>query len=153
MGTPMIWQLSSRRSISQMSRCGPLHGRGEVARYIGRHGTKRVAAAVLIGAVPPVMVNQPQSGRGSDRSIDGLRAVSLKTVLSSGRLRHHVLWRQSARRESLAGDAGSVLAWTCRAVSRMFMTASGISEDRLSRGPQENRVTLMHRQVMSDGFR
>src|SRR6185503_19585063 len=31
-------------------------GGGEVARYIGRHGTKRVAKAVLIGAVPPIML-------------------------------------------------------------------------------------------------
>jgi non-heme chloroperoxidase len=31
-------------------------GGGEVARYIGRHGTSRVAKAVLIGAVPPLMV-------------------------------------------------------------------------------------------------
>jgi non-heme chloroperoxidase len=31
-------------------------GGGEVARYIGRHGTKRVAQAVLIGAVPPLML-------------------------------------------------------------------------------------------------
>jgi non-heme chloroperoxidase len=31
-------------------------GGGEVARYIGRHGTKRVSRAVLIGAIPPVMV-------------------------------------------------------------------------------------------------
>ena len=31
-------------------------GGGEVARYIGRHGTKRVAMAVLIGAVPPTML-------------------------------------------------------------------------------------------------
>jgi non-heme chloroperoxidase len=31
-------------------------GGGEVARYIGRHGTQRVAKVVLIGAVPPVMV-------------------------------------------------------------------------------------------------
>jgi non-heme chloroperoxidase len=30
-------------------------GGGEVARYIGRHGTKRVAKAALIGAVPPLM--------------------------------------------------------------------------------------------------
>ena len=28
----------------------------EVARYIGRHGTKRVAKAVLIGAIPPLML-------------------------------------------------------------------------------------------------
>ena len=31
-------------------------GGGEVARYIGRHGTKRVAGAVMIGAVPPLML-------------------------------------------------------------------------------------------------
>jgi len=31
-------------------------GGGEVARYIGRHGTKRVSKAVLIGAVPPLML-------------------------------------------------------------------------------------------------
>ena len=31
-------------------------GGGEVARYIGRHGTTRVAKAVLIGAVPPLML-------------------------------------------------------------------------------------------------
>ena len=31
-------------------------GGGEVTRYIGRHGTKRVAGAVLIGAVPPLML-------------------------------------------------------------------------------------------------
>src|SRR5215813_10994870 len=31
-------------------------GGGEVARYIGRHGTARVARAVLVGAVPPLMI-------------------------------------------------------------------------------------------------
>src|SRR5918993_3459002 len=31
-------------------------GGGEVARYIGRHGTSRVAKAVLLGAVPPLML-------------------------------------------------------------------------------------------------
>src|SRR6266446_3994630 len=34
-------------------------GGGEVARYIGRHGTQRVAKAVLIGAVPPLMLKTP----------------------------------------------------------------------------------------------
>src|SRR5438445_583222 len=36
-------------------------GGGEVARYIGRHGTKRVAMAVLIGAVPPLMLKTSAS--------------------------------------------------------------------------------------------
>jgi non-heme chloroperoxidase len=37
---------------------------GEVARYIGRHGTKRVAKAVLIGAVPPVMLKSARNPGG-----------------------------------------------------------------------------------------
>jgi non-heme chloroperoxidase len=38
---------------------GHATGGGEVAGEIGRHGTQRVAKAVLIGAVPPVMVQTP----------------------------------------------------------------------------------------------
>jgi len=39
-------------------------GGGEVARYIGRYGTKRVAKAVLIAAVPPLMVKTPDNPEG-----------------------------------------------------------------------------------------
>jgi non-heme chloroperoxidase len=39
-------------------------GGGEVARYIGRHGTKRVAKAVLIGAVPPLMLKTDSNPNG-----------------------------------------------------------------------------------------
>jgi len=39
-------------------------GGGEVARYIGRHGTKRVDKAVLISAVPPLMVKTPANPAG-----------------------------------------------------------------------------------------
>jgi non-heme chloroperoxidase len=39
-------------------------GGGEVARYIGRHGTKRVAKAVLMGAVPPLMLKTPANPGG-----------------------------------------------------------------------------------------
>jgi non-heme chloroperoxidase len=39
-------------------------GGGEVARYIGRHGSKRVAKAVLIGAVPPLMLKTPANPDG-----------------------------------------------------------------------------------------
>ena len=40
-------------------------GGGEVARYIGRHGTKRVAKAVLIGAVPPLMLKTSANPAGT----------------------------------------------------------------------------------------
>ncbi len=39
-------------------------GGGEVARYLGRHGTKRVAKAVLISAVPPLMLMTPANPGG-----------------------------------------------------------------------------------------
>jgi non-heme chloroperoxidase len=39
-------------------------GGGEVARYLGRHGTKRVAKAVLIGAVPPLMLKTDKNPGG-----------------------------------------------------------------------------------------
>ena len=50
-------------------------GGGEVARYIGRHGTKRVAKAVLIGAVPPLMLKTTANPGGLPMEVfDGLRA-------------------------------------------------------------------------------
>ena len=39
-------------------------GGGEVVRYIGRHGTKRVTKAVLIAAVPPIMLKTPANPEG-----------------------------------------------------------------------------------------
>ncbi|MEP6957222.1 MAG: alpha/beta hydrolase [Nitrospirota bacterium] len=50
-------------------------GGGEVARYIGRHGTKRVAKAVLIGAVPPLMLKTPANPDGTPiEAFDQIRA-------------------------------------------------------------------------------
>jgi len=53
-------------------------GGGEVARYIGRHGTKRVAKAVLIGAVPPLMLKTAANPGGLPIEVfDGIRASTL----------------------------------------------------------------------------
>jgi non-heme chloroperoxidase len=49
-------------------------GGGEVARYIGRHGSRRVAKAVLVGAVPPQMVKSPTNPGGLPMDVfDGIR--------------------------------------------------------------------------------
>jgi non-heme chloroperoxidase len=51
-------------------------GGGEVARYLGRHGAKRVAKAVLISAVPPLMLKTEKNPGGLPISVfDGLRAA------------------------------------------------------------------------------
>ena len=50
-------------------------GGGEVARYIGRHGTERVAKAVLVGAVPPLMVKTANNPEGLPiEAFDQIRA-------------------------------------------------------------------------------
>jgi non-heme chloroperoxidase len=49
-------------------------GGGEVARYVGRHGTARVAKAVLIGAVPPIMLKTVANPSGLPMDVfDGIR--------------------------------------------------------------------------------
>jgi non-heme chloroperoxidase len=53
-------------------------GGGEVARYIGRHGTKRVAKAVLISAVAPLMLKTAANPEGLAIEVfDGIRASTL----------------------------------------------------------------------------
>jgi non-heme chloroperoxidase len=50
-------------------------GGGEVARYIGRHGTSKIAKAGLISAVPPLMLKTPQNPAGTPlTAFDGIRA-------------------------------------------------------------------------------
>jgi non-heme chloroperoxidase len=50
-------------------------GGGEVARYIGRHGSKRVRKAVLVAAVPPIMLKSPANPEGLPMEVfDQIRA-------------------------------------------------------------------------------
>ena len=54
-------------------------GGGEVTRYIGRHGTKRVAKAVLIAAVPPLLLKTAANPEGLPMELfDGIRAALVK---------------------------------------------------------------------------
>ncbi len=54
-------------------------GGGEVARYIGRHGSKRVTKAVLISAVPPIMLQSPKNPGGLPIKVfDDIRAAVVK---------------------------------------------------------------------------
>lgn len=53
-------------------------GGGEVARYIGRHGTARVKKAVLVASVPPLMLKTDSNPNGVPLEVfDGLRQASL----------------------------------------------------------------------------
>src|ERR1700738_587620 len=67
--------LTEKLDLKNAIHVGHSTGGGEVARYIGRHGAKRVGMAVLISAVPPLMVKTEKTPGGLPVSIfDGLRA-------------------------------------------------------------------------------
>jgi non-heme chloroperoxidase len=57
-------ELVERLGLKSAVHVGHSTGGGEVARYIGRHGTERVAKAILIGAVPPVMLKSASNPGG-----------------------------------------------------------------------------------------
>jgi non-heme chloroperoxidase len=65
--------------LKQATLVGHSTGGGEVARYISRHGTSRVAKAVLISAVPPLLLKTAANPEGIPMEVfDGLRAGLIK---------------------------------------------------------------------------
>jgi hypothetical protein len=89
-------------------------GGGEVARYIGRHGTKRVVKAVLIGAVPPTMLQTEKNSSGVPISaFDQGAAGRPRFVLAAGNagVEHRCL-RLHPPAEARAGAARNV-HYTC----------------------------------------
>src|SRR5690606_18197868 len=72
-------ELVQQLDLRDVIHIGHSTGGGEVTRYIGRHGTRRVARVVLIGAIPPLMLRTPANPNGLPVEIfDQLRAAVLK---------------------------------------------------------------------------
>lgn len=71
-------ELFEKLDVKNAVMVGHSTGGGEVARYIGRHGTARVKKAVLMGAVPPLMVKTDKNPGGLPLEVfDGFRAAYL----------------------------------------------------------------------------
>lgn len=72
-------ELTAALDLKDAFHVGHSTGGGEVARYIGRHGTERVAKAALIGAVPPIMIKTDFNPDGLPKTVfDGIREGVLK---------------------------------------------------------------------------
>jgi non-heme chloroperoxidase len=68
-------ELAEALDLREAIHVGHSTGGGEVARYIGRHGSSRVAKAVLIGAITPLMLKTPANPGGLPIDVfDGIRA-------------------------------------------------------------------------------
>jgi non-heme chloroperoxidase len=71
--------LTEKLDLKNAIHVGHSTGGGEVARYIGRYGSKRVAMAVLISSVPPLMLKTPKNPLGTPIEVfDGFRAAYLE---------------------------------------------------------------------------
>ena len=71
--------LTEKLDLRNAIHIGHSTGGGEVARYIGRNGSQRVAAAVLISSVPPLMVKTEKNPAGAPIEVfDDLRAQYMK---------------------------------------------------------------------------
>jgi len=69
-------ELVAKLDLTNAIHVGHSTGGGEVARYIGRHGTTRVAKAVLVSAVPPLMLQTPSNPEGTPlEAFDQIRAA------------------------------------------------------------------------------
>ena len=69
-------ELTAALDLKDAIHIGHSTGGGEVTRYIGRHGTGRVAKAALIGAIPPVMIKWEKNPGGTPmEAFDQLRAA------------------------------------------------------------------------------
>lgn len=71
-------QLIETLDLREVILVGFSTGGGEVARYIGRHGTERVAKAALVSSVPPLMLKTEKNPGGLPIDVfDGIRAASV----------------------------------------------------------------------------
>ncbi len=135
-------ELTKALDLKDAVHVGHSTGGGEVARYIGRHGTSRVAKAVLIGAIPPLMLKtEKQSARHADRSLRPAprRRPGRPLGILEGTL-HALLRIQPARRQSVRRRARILLAAKpdVRVPGRLFLH-QGVLGDGSDGGSEEVR--------------
>ena len=100
--------------LKQAALIGFSAGGGEVARYIGRHGTKRVARAALISAVPPLMLKTPNNPGGLPiKAFDDIRAGSMADRSKLYQDTHARCARRGARCERAQLSGASLVTLHC----------------------------------------
>ena len=92
--------LTAHLNLKNAVHVGHSTGGGEVAHYLGRHGEGRVAKAVLISAVPPIMVKSESNPGGLPKEVfDGLQA-QLAANRAPGNLEHLKIASEKLHREA-----------------------------------------------------
>ena len=137
-------ELTAKLDLKDAIHVGHSTGGGEVARYIGRHGTKRVAKAVLIGAVPPLMLKTAANPGGLPiKAFDDIRAGVLAD--------RSKFWRDLSMPFYGYNRPGAVVSEGVResfwlqgmmaGLPACILLHQGVLRDRPDRGSQEVRRT------------
>ena len=98
--------------LTELTLVGHSTGGGEIVRYVGRHGTDRVARLVLVSAVPPLMLAlRRQPRRTADRGVRrDPRGRGIRPLAALPRPRRRPVLRQQPQQRRLAGRARRLLA-------------------------------------------
>ena len=128
-------ELLEKLNLKDATLVGHSMGGGEITRYIGRHGNKRVRKAVIIGGIPPVMLK-------SDKSPGAFPFLcSMESVQGLLQIAHSFTWmypcpsmattsRMPSHRKGFGISSG---AWGCNPRPLPLMSASRPSPKRTSR--------------------
>ena len=117
-------------------------GGGEVARYLGRHGTKRAAKAALISAIPPLMLKTATNPGGLPIEVfDGIRAGLIADRSQYYRELGAPFYGANRPGSKVSqGVKDAFWLWSMQAgIAGAYRMHQGILGNRSHRGPQEDR--------------
>src|ERR1700728_1919746 len=134
-------ELIERLDLRDAVLVGHSTGGGEVVRYLGRHGTARVAKAVLVGAVPPLMLKTVANPGG--QPIEAFDAIREGVRTDRSQFYQDLsapFYGANRPVDRVPGTAGRVLGDEhARGSARRLRLRQGVLGDRPDRGPEEDR--------------
>jgi pimeloyl-ACP methyl ester carboxylesterase len=149
--------------VTDITMVGHSTGGGEVARYIGRYGTKRVAKAVLIAAVPPLMLKTAAIRKGCPSQIAGPTFDQLHLLFDKHHTEQNELVDEIAERIQVLGGVSAAMpsdvaemTLICACRDRHGMTAPRVPDDcykRARRSHEQRAETGSVSDIFSGGWR
>ncbi|TPX16813.1 uncharacterized protein E0L32_003375 [Thyridium curvatum] len=122
-------ELFEHLDIKDAVMVGHSHGGGEVTRFLGKHGTGRVRKAVLVGAVPPLMLKTAANPEGTDKAVfdsfrDAMRRDRAQFFLDVATGPFYNFNREGAPRSE-----GQIRSWWQQGMNTSFKTAYDCIKD------------------------